>query len=114
MIHLLPTSAIVLYWWLLAFHFLADFPLQGEFLARAKKFIGVPGVPWIWPLVAHAVIHGWFVSLATGSIRLGLLEAFFHALIDYGKCAGKYNFRADQWMHIFCKVFWVVLAGMGV
>ena len=39
-------------------HFLCDFPLQGDFLAKAKNpEAPLPGVPWQWAMLAHAAIH---------------------------------------------------------
>lgn len=90
-------------------HVIADYPLQGEFLSRAKnRFTPVPGVPFYQALGAHAVIHGGMVGLITGSTILGLGEAVVHALIDDLKCAGRLNYNQDQALHVGCKVAWTV------
>lgn len=48
---------------LLAGHALADYPLQGDFLSKAKnRTAPIPGVPWQQALGAHVVIHGAFVA----------------------------------------------------
>jgi hypothetical protein len=95
-------------WWLLVFHALCDFPLQGDFLARGKNHKQpLPGVPWLIALAAHALIHGGAVALVTGSMSLGLAETLVHAAIDYGKCEGKYGFGVDQALHVICKIAWV-------
>lgn len=96
---------------LLAAHAVADYPLQGDFLAKAKnRFAPVPGVPWYQAMGAHTLIHGGFVALITGSVTLGLLEVIAHGLIDDAKCQGKLTFNQDQLAHVLCKVIWVMLA----
>ena len=92
---------------LLCAHALADFPLQGDFLASAKNRHTAMG-RGLWPecLTAHAFIHGGFVYLITGSLLLGLLEVLAHWVIDFGKCELWYSFRVDQLLHIGCKLVW--------
>ena len=93
---------------LIAGHALADYPLQGDFLSKAKNHRQpIVGVPWYQALLAHSAIHGGMVGLITGSIWLGLAEFIAHNLIDYGKCAGKITFNQDQALHIVCKLAWV-------
>lgn len=97
-------SAIELFALLVAGHFLADYPLQGDFLARAKNHTNpIPGVPWYQALAAHSTIHGFFVGVITGSVWLGLAETLLHAHIDYRKCSGKIGYNADQAWHITIK-----------
>lgn len=96
---------------LLVGHALADYPLQGDFLAKAKnRTAPIPGVPWFQALGAHALIHGGFVAAITGSVWLGLAEVVAHALIDDAKCRGRIGFNTDQAAHVACKVLWAVLA----
>lgn len=96
---------------LLIGHALADYPLQGEFLAKAKNHTDpIPGVPWEIALGSHALIHGGVVWALTGQAWLGLLEAVAHTFIDHAKCAGGLTFRQDQALHAICKMFWVFLA----
>lgn len=95
---------------LLAGHALADYPLQGDFLAKAKnRAAPIPGVPFYQALGAHALIHGGFVALITGIWWLGVLEVVAHAVIDDAKCTGKIGFNADQLAHLLCKVVWLEL-----
>ena len=108
-------------WLLLVFaHALADYPLQGDFLARGKNpHTRIPGAPWQILLSAHALIHAGFVALLTGSVTLGMLEWFAHVTIDIVKCEGTFGqgeraFTIDQGFHIMCKLVWVILIGMGV
>lgn len=92
---------------LLVAHVIADYPLQGDFLAKAKnRFIPLAGAPWYHALGAHALIHGGFVAAITGSLWLGLAEFVCHALIDDSKCAGRLTFNQDQLLHVSCKVAW--------
>jgi hypothetical protein len=95
---------------LIAFHFIADYPLQGEFLAKAKNRQNpIPGVPWYQALIAHSSIHGLFVGLITGSILLALCETIAHAIIDDAKCAGRLTYNKDQFLHFFCKLIWAFI-----
>lgn len=108
-------SAITLFY-LLAGHALADFPLQGEFIAKAKNrhtFNGPLGQKpmkvWLHALTAHALIHGGMVALITGSLWLGLAETAAHWLIDFGKCENWYGIHTDQGLHVGCKILWWAL-----
>jgi type IV secretory pathway VirB3-like protein len=97
---------------LIFLHYLGDYPLQGDFLAKAKnRTAPIPGVPWYQALGAHATIHGGLVTLATGNIVLGILETVIHAITDDLKCRSKLTFNQDQAIHIICKMLWVVLLG---
>lgn len=90
-------------------HALADYPLQGDFLARAKNHTApIPGVPWWQALGAHCVIHAGSVVLITGSLVLASLEFVAHFTIDRAKCAGRLSFNEDQFWHVLCKVFWML------
>jgi len=95
---------------LIVAHMVADYPLQGEFLSRAKnRHAPVPGVPWYQALAAHGVIHGGAVGCITGSITLGVLETLSHMLIDDFKCANRISYDLDQALHVGCKVVWLAL-----
>lgn len=95
--------------WMLVAHALADYPLQGDWLSRAKNrtLDLVPGER-IWPgaLAAHAAIHAAGVKLATGSWALAACEFVAHAAIDHTKCAGRLSYNADQALHVACKLVW--------
>lgn len=94
---------------LVFFHFLADYPLQGEFLSKAKNHkSAIVGVPFYQPLFAHAFIHAGCVYLVTNSMAIAFAELFSHAFIDYLKCDGKLNFNQDQALHLICKVTWAL------
>lgn len=98
---------------LLGWHALADYPLQGDFLARAKNHTApIPGVPWYQALGAHAVIHGVGVMYITGSLMLGVGEVVVHCVIDWTKCsnpADDTTFNIDQAFHVASKLLWVAL-----
>lgn len=98
--------------WMLIGHALADYPLQGDWLSKAKNHT-LPLVPGeaIWPsaLICHAAIHAGAVKLATGSWALAGCEFVAHAVIDHAKCAGKLTYNQDQTLHAACKVAWAVL-----
>lgn len=96
---------------LVAGHAIADYPLQGDFLARAKsRVVPIPGFPWWQALGAHAAIHGGFVALITGIWWLFFAEAAIHFLTDDAKCRGKIDLNTDQAIHIACKAAWLLIA----
>lgn len=97
--------------WLVVAHALCDYPLQGDFLAKAKnRAAPIPGVPWYQAMAAHSLIHAGAVALVTGSPIIGVLEFVFHFWIDDMKCTNKINFNQDQALHIACKVCWMLFA----
>lgn len=88
---------------LLSAHFLADFPLQGEWMAKEKYNVFKTPIGTI-ALFAHAFIH----ALVLGTIACSLgynFELFFwtvgvtHFFIDYGKIKEKYGVYEDQLLH---------------
>ena len=101
-------EVVGLFFLMLFAHALADYPLQGDFLSRAKnRASALPGVPWYQAMGAHTLIHGGFVYLITGSITLGILEVASHFIIDDLKCTGEIDFNLDQALHVLCKMIWV-------
>ena len=94
---------------LLIAHAVCDYPLQGDFLSKAKNpSAPISGVPWQWAMASHAAIHAGAVWALTGSAWLALFEFVAHASIDYLKCVGVLTFSQDQWLHVICKVVWAV------
>lgn len=89
---------------LLAAHCLADFPLQGDFLAKVKDPTrNLPEI-WIPALFSHSMIHAGMVFLITGYLSLALVQLFTHFAIDYGKCRNWFgeslkSFVIDQLLH---------------
>jgi len=99
---------------LLVVHLLCDFPLQGDFLSKAKNHkMPIAGVPWSTALSSHAAIHAGGVWLITGSLTLGLIEFVAHTLIDYAKCDGRLSFNMDQALHLACKGGYVLALTQG-
>lgn len=103
--------------WMLIGHAVADYPLQGDWLSKAKnhRLDLVPGQA-IWPLalVSHAAIHAGAVKLATGSWLIAGLEFACHTAIDRAKCSGRLSYNVDQALHLGCKVAWAALLWLGV
>ncbi len=104
-------------------HAVADFPLQGTFLAKAKNRHadvssyfphGTPAGVWVHALTAHSLIHAGAVWWITGSAVLGSIELVAHWLIDYAKCEGWTRFNTDQTLHYVCKVIYAMLIYLGV
>lgn len=103
---------IELFFLLIAGHFVADYPLQGDFLARAKnRFNPVPQVPWYQAMTAHCAVHAGAVFLITGLWWAALIEFICHFAIDDTKCAGKLTYNQDQFLHILTKLLIVLVAG---
>ena len=104
---------------LLIGHALADYPLQGEFLALHKNrhykdaARALPPGAWLHCLVNHSLIHAGFVWLITGNVILGLMELVLHAVIDFMKCEQVTGFHTDQVLHIGTKVLFVVMIMRG-
>lgn len=102
---------ITLFLALLFLHFLLDYPLQGDFLSRAKNSSNpIPGVPWYQAMFAHTFMHGAAVTFVTGMWTLGLLEMIVHWFTDHLKCKGKLTFNQDQAIHIASKFVWAYIA----
>lgn len=106
-----PLTPVTMMALLLFAHALADYPLQGDFLSKAKnRTAPIVGVPWWQALTAHAVIQAGFVGVITGSIGLAFAEFVAHWLIDDLKCRNRIGFNTDQALHIGCKVAWCLIA----
>lgn len=102
-------SMIDIFLLLIVGHTLADYPLQGDFLAKAKNHKHpINGVPWYQALVSHSAIHAGFVGVITGSVLLGLAEFVAHIVIDYAKCDERISYNIDQFLHIVFKFIWVM------
>ncbi len=100
--------------WMLIGHAVADYPLQGDWLSKAKNpSLNLVPDQVIWPmaLLSHAAIHAGAVKLATGSWLLAGGEFAAHTAIDYWKCRGGLTYNGDQMLHVVCKVIWAVALG---
>jgi len=95
-------------------HSLADFPLQGDFLAKQKVRKQADNTSvWIVALLAHSIIQAGGVWLVSGSLYLGFAELILHGLIDVAKGEGKFGLIPDQLLHLACKVVYAVVLGYG-
>jgi hypothetical protein len=91
-------------------HALADFPRQGDYLAKQKTRKNASSCSeWIMALSARCVIHAGGVWLISGSIGFAAVELIPHALIDLGKVEERYGMAIDQVLHIGCKLMYVLV-----
>jgi len=99
---------------LLIAHALFDYPLQGDFLSRNKnrhfkdENNNVKGL-WIHCLTSHSILHAGSVWLITGSFIIGIMEFVLHWIIDFLKCEGITNFHIDQFLHVLCRILYVII-----
>ena len=97
-------------------HAMADYPLQGKFLAiRKNRHIkpleygaDVPSAIWVYCLSAHSLVHAGAAWLVTGSALYGLIEFLLHWIIDFAKCEKWTNFHQDQGLHLLSKLAYVL------
>ena len=99
---------------LLIGHALADYSsLQGEFVAKAKNHLKpIAGIPFYFPLAAHALIHAGFVWFITNNKFCAFAEFITHSIIDYLKCAERISFTTDQICHIVLKLAYALFIYM--
>lgn len=96
-------------------HALADFPLQGDYIARQKSRKQASSrSEWIVALTAHCVIHAGGVWLISGSLAFAAAELLLHGLIDLGKGEEKFGLATDQTLHLLCKLGYAFLLTPGV
>jgi hypothetical protein len=98
---------------LIFWHALADYPLQGDFLAKAKnRYTPIAGIDWYVALFMHCAIHAGGVWFITGSLWLGVVELVLHYAIDDAKCTNVIDFKLDQVLHLVCKIAFAIYAVM--
>ena len=103
-----------LFFALLIGHALADYPLQGDFLARHKERNyhdpdrQLPEGLWVHCLVAHSLVHAGFVWCITGRVFFGFAELVVHILLDLVKGEKRTSFHTDQLLHVASKVLYIV------
>ena len=114
MIPAFPDDPVGLFFALLVVHALADFPLQGSYLAKQKSRESADGTAeWVVALAAHALIHAGAVWLITGSKLLFVAEFILHALIDTGAGKKRLSMWLDQSLHVLCKLMYVTVIVLG-
>ncbi len=95
-------------------HALADFPLQGDYIAKQKaRRQADSNSVWIVALLAHCVIHAGGVWLVSGSLAFGFTELVLHGLIDFSKGEEKFGLIADQLLHVGCKLAYALVLAYG-
>lgn len=99
--------------WIILAHYIADYPLQGDFLAQTK------GKYW-YSLLAHSVIYGLTIALTLKLLGLFTIWKVIaliisHMVIDYKKATAKNKEKAlttylyiDQALHIAINIILVV------
>ena len=92
---------------LLIAHSVCDVFLQSERMEK-RKTRQEGGVHWFYWMLAHSLINGLGVWVATGVMELGIVETILHFAIDLGKCEGKYGVNFDQLLHLITKVAYCV------
>jgi hypothetical protein len=103
-----------LFFALLIGHALADYPLQGEFLAihKDRNFRDpvrrLPEGLWMHCLFAHSLVHAGFVWLITGRVFFGVVELVLHIVLDFLKCEKRTSFHTDQFLHATSKALYVL------
>lgn len=114
MISIIQQGPLALFAAFVVVHALADFPLQGEYLARHKSRKGADSrSDWLVALSAHCVIHAGGVWLVSGSLSLAAVELTLHGLTDLGKGEEKYGLVPDQLLHLACKLGYVLVLTYG-
>ena len=107
-------AGLQIFFALLIAHALFDYPLQGDFLSRNKnrhfkdENNNVKGL-WIHCLTSHSILHAGSVWLITGSFIIGIMEFALHWIIDFLKCEGITNFHTDQFLHVLCRILYVII-----
>ena len=107
-------AGLQIFFALLIAHALFDYPLQGDFLSRNKnrhykdENNKVKGL-WIHCLTSHSILHAGSVWLITGSFIIGIMEFVLHWIIDFLKCEGITNFHTDQFLHVLCRILYVII-----
>ncbi|MCF7730225.1 MAG: DUF3307 domain-containing protein [Akkermansiaceae bacterium] len=115
MTFLIQQGPLALFAAFLVVHALADYPLQGDYLARNKVRAHTKDKgEWLIALLAHSTIHAGGVWLVSGSLALGATEWILHALIDLGKGEGKFGLVTDQVLHLICKLGYVTVLYLGL
>lgn len=108
-------NSFMLFWttfiYMLAGHYLADYPLQGDFVAREKNKKRAQLNASTYILSLHCFIHAFIAYVITESWLVFSIMFFSHYLIDLAKNNEVIDFMTDQILHI---VVIVILSGLVV
>ena len=100
-----------MYFLLICIHALTDFQLQNGAMWQRKT--REHSDRWYQWLIAHALICGGGVYLATDILALGIVEVVCHCMIDFWKGERWIDSRTDQIFHVACRIVYVLI-WMGV
>jgi hypothetical protein len=99
---------LIIVFWLLVAHFIADYPLQTPEMGKYKNKRNQPEPPdkkakktsvWFAYLTAHSFIHAGLSALIVGPF-FGFIIGVCHWIQDYLKCKIQYSPNLDQIIHI--------------
>lgn len=83
--------------YLIAGHYLGDYGLQNDYIAKEKGNS-------LHVMIAHCSIQAGTVLLATGNGDLALIEFAIHWVVDTLKCRNLISLNVDQAIHITCRI----------
>ena len=111
---------MTLFFQFLVAHAIGDYVFQRDIMATSKSrhakiyetaSSGFPG--WYYWLFSHALVHGGFVFLISGSVLLGIIETVLHTAIDFCKCEHWIGLHFDQALHMLCKLVYIYVIYQG-
>ncbi|MBP7949221.1 MAG: DUF3307 domain-containing protein [Verrucomicrobiales bacterium] len=119
----MPVHPLALFFAMVIGHALADYPLQGKFLAIKKNrhiktvdYTGEgPASLWVYCLSAHSLVHAgtvWVILAGFGqphAVWFAFAEFVLHWIIDFAKCERWTNFHQDQALHMICKGLYLLV-----
>ena len=89
-------------YWILACHFMGDYVLQIDFLAKTK------GENW-WHLIAHCFLYSLPFAVVFGLDWRIALSVLTHVVIDASKARYKViNYVTDQILHLLVALIYIV------
>ena len=89
-------------YWILACHFMGDYVLQIDFLAKTK------GENW-WHLIAHCFLYSLPFAVVFGLDWRIALIVLTHVVIDASKARYKViNYVTDQTLHLLVALIYIV------
>ena len=96
-------------------HALADYPLQGDYIAKQKSRANADSTS-VLDYRAHRPQRDPCGRCLAGFrvLAYAVAELILHAVIDVGKGEGKFGLVTDQLLHLACKVLFVILLALGV
>ncbi len=91
-------TAFELFALLILGHYVADYPMQGQFIALGKnRTCPIPGTPWYQILTAHAVMHGGLVAVAIAAAGLTAHAALFSVVLPIAMAEALCHWIIDDW-----------------